>query len=73
MIRANDRQLRNRSPDLEAHWPLKARRPSEFLTEAVRAGAPWTTQAAWPWESIERIGAGNASSGLGPNTKGGLG
>ena len=69
----NDRQLRNRSAVLEARWQLKARRPSEFLTEAVRAGAPWTTQAAWPWESIERIRAGNASSGIGPDAKAGLG
>ena len=53
----NDRQLRNRSTDLEAHWQLAARRPSEFLVEAVRSGAPWTSQAPWPWESIERIRA----------------
>jgi hypothetical protein len=53
----NDRQIRNRSTDLEARWQLRARRPSEFLGEAVRSGAPWTTQAPWPWESIERIQA----------------
>jgi hypothetical protein len=51
----NDRQLRNRSVDLEARWHLKVRRPSEFLVEAVRSGAPWTTQAPWPWESLNRI------------------
>jgi hypothetical protein len=54
----NDRRLRNKSDDLERHWPIRLRRPSEFLTEAVRAGAPWTTRAPWPWESIERILAG---------------
>lgn len=37
----NDRHIRNRSTDLEAHWQLSGRRPSEFLAEAVRAGAPW--------------------------------
>ena len=54
----NDKQLRNRSDQVAAHWGLKLRRPSEFLTEAVRAGAPWTTRAPWPWDSIERIQRG---------------
>ena len=67
----DDRRIRNRSTDLEAHWQLSVRRPSEFLAEAVRAGAPWTTQAPWPWESTERIGAGNASSGIGATVTGG--
>ena len=59
----NDRQLRNRSVALEARWRLRVRRPSEFLAEAVRAGAPWTTRSPWPWESIERIRAGNPHRG----------
>jgi hypothetical protein len=57
----NDRQLRNRATDMEARWGLKIRRPSEFLEDAVRAGAPWTTTAPWPWESIERIRAAHDS------------
>ena len=61
----NDRQLRNRSADVEARWQLRIRRPTEFLTEAVRAGAPWTTRAPWPWENIERICSGNAQFGSG--------
>lgn len=56
----NDRQLRNRTSLLEAHWHLRVRRPSEFLVEAVRDRAPWTTLAPWPWESIRRIGSGVA-------------
>lgn len=51
----NDRQMRNRSSALEARWQLKVRHPSEFLIEAVRAGAPWASLAPWPWESIQRI------------------
>jgi hypothetical protein len=60
----NDRQLLNRSVDLEMRWRLKVRRPSEFLVEAVRAGAPWTVWAPWPWESIERIRAGSRTYGI---------
>ena len=54
----NDRQLRNRSDEVLQRWQLMLRRPSEFLVEAVQAGAPWTTVAPWPWESIERIRSG---------------
>jgi hypothetical protein len=72
----NDRQLRNRSVDLEPRWRLRVRRPSELLVEAVRAGAPWTTRAPWPWESIERIHAGLPGRGQrsdsGRGTAGGL-
>lgn len=46
----NDRRLRRRSPTTEARWDLRLRQPSEFLEEAVRAGAPWPTHSAWPWE-----------------------
>lgn len=51
----NDRQLRNKSNRLEERWGLRLRRPSEFLVEAVRDGAPWTTRASWPWISMEWI------------------
>ncbi len=54
----NDRQLRNRSAGVSGRWPLAIRRPSEFLVEAVQGGAPWTTRAPWPWDSIERIRSG---------------
>ncbi len=53
-ILTNDRQLRNRSREVEAACGLKLRRPSEFLVEAVRLGAPWS-RAPWPWVSLERI------------------
>jgi hypothetical protein len=53
----NDVRLRNKSDLVEDQWQLGLCRPMEFLIEAVRAGAPWTTRAPWPWESIERIGA----------------
>jgi hypothetical protein len=49
----NDRRLRNRSSAIERGWGLRVRRPSEFLVEAVRAGAPWPASVAWPWEVIE--------------------
>lgn len=54
----NDKQLRNRSDQVQPCWRLAIRRPSEFLVEAVRSGAPWSTRAPWPWESIDRIRAG---------------
>jgi hypothetical protein len=54
----NDKQLRNKSDQVQERWQLVIRRPSEFLVEAVQAGAPWTTRAPWPWESIERIQGG---------------
>ena len=59
----NDRQLRNRSGQVEMRWGLALRRPSEFLIEAVRSGVPWTTQAPWPWETIERIHLGRPAVG----------
>jgi predicted nucleic acid-binding protein len=46
----NDRQLRSTSDRVESRWGLGIRRPSEFVAEAVSAGAPWTTLAPWPWE-----------------------
>jgi hypothetical protein len=54
----NDKQLRNRSDQVRERWQVMIRRPSEFLVEAVRAGAPWPTRAPWPWESIDRIRGG---------------
>lgn len=54
----NDKQLRNKSDQVQERWQLVIRRPSEFLVEAVQAGAPWTTRAPWPWESIDRIRGG---------------
>src|SRR5918994_4291250 len=51
----NDKQLRNKSDQVFGALELVIRRPSEFLVEAVQAGAPWTTRAPWPWESIDRI------------------
>lgn len=51
----NDRRLRNRSDSTQTMWGLRLRRPSEFLVEAVRAGAPWSSRAPWPWESLDRI------------------
>ncbi len=49
----NDRRLRNRSTGLQAPGNLRVRRPSEFLAEAVQAGAPWPTTVPWPWEIID--------------------
>jgi len=57
----NDKRLRNRGDSIEARWGLKLRRPSEFLVDSVRAGAPWTTNAPWPWKSVARIRAGHAT------------
>ncbi len=54
----NDRRLRSKSDPVEWRWHLAIRRPSEFVLEAVRAGAPWTTRAPWPWESVDRIRRG---------------
>lgn len=54
----NDKQLRNKSDQVQGRWPLVVRRPSEFLVEAVQAGAPWTTRAPLPWGSIDRIRGG---------------
>jgi hypothetical protein len=54
----NDKQLRNKSDQVQERWQLVIRRPSEFLVEAVQAGAPRTTRAPWPWESIDRIQGG---------------
>jgi hypothetical protein len=62
----NDRQLRNKTSEVEGRWDLRIRRPSEFLTEAVRAGAPWPTWAPWPWESIGRLRAGTQGLGIRP-------
>jgi hypothetical protein len=59
----NDKQLRNRSDAVEVRWACAIRRPSEFLVEAVRAGAPWTTLAPWPWESFDRIRDGQSILG----------
>jgi hypothetical protein len=56
----NDRRLRKKSEQVQGRWQLALRRPSEFLVEAVQAGAPWTTRAPWPWESIDRIRDGCA-------------
>ena len=54
----NDKQLRNKSTRVAERWGIEFRRPSEFLTESIKAGAPWTTRAPWPWESIEPIRRG---------------
>jgi hypothetical protein len=54
----NDKQLRNKSDQVQGRWQLVIRRPSEFIVEAVQAGAPWTARAPWPWESIDRIRGG---------------
>lgn len=51
----NDRRLRNKSAKLNDGWGLTIRRPSEFLVEAVRAGAPWPTNSPWPWETIATL------------------
>jgi hypothetical protein len=51
----NDKRLRNKSDQVQGRWQLALRRPSEFLVEAVQAGAPWTSRAPWPWDSIDRI------------------
>lgn len=59
----NDRRMRNKSDAVEARWGLRLRRPSEFLVEAVRSGAPWPVGVPWPWESLERIKAGLADIG----------
>jgi hypothetical protein len=59
----NNRQLRNRSDEVQKRWELVSQRPSEFLVEAVRAGAPWTTRAPWPSESIYRIQGGRPTIG----------
>lgn len=59
----NDRQFRNRSAAVEMNWRLRLRRPSEFLVEAVQAGAPWSARAPWPWESLDRILSGSADLG----------
>jgi hypothetical protein len=53
----NDRRLRNKSDAVDTRWGCALRRPSEFLVEAVQAGAPWTSLAPWPWETFERIGS----------------
>jgi len=53
VLLTNDRQLRNRSPEIERKWPLRLRRPSEFLVEAVQAGAPWPASVAWPWQLLD--------------------
>jgi hypothetical protein len=57
----NDKRLRNHGDSIEERWGLKLRRPSEFLVDSVRAGAPWTTNAPWPWESLARIRAGRGT------------
>lgn len=50
----NDKALRNRSPAIEVRWPLRLRRPSEFLVEAVRdERAPWPVGVPPPWEQLE--------------------
>jgi predicted nucleic acid-binding protein len=59
----NDRRLHSKSDSVERRWHLALRRPSEFLVEAVRAGAPWTTHAPWPWESVDRIRRGQPIMG----------
>ena len=59
----NDKRLRNKSEQVQARWQLVMRRPSEFLVEAVQAGAPWTTRAPWPWESMDRIRSGCSVTG----------
>jgi predicted nucleic acid-binding protein len=41
----NDKQLRNKSDQVQGRWQLVIRRPSEYLVEAVQTGAPWTTRA----------------------------
>jgi hypothetical protein len=57
----NDLRLCKRSPAISDRWGLRIQRPSEFLVEAVRSRAPWTTLAPWPWESLERIKRGVAT------------
>jgi hypothetical protein len=49
----NDRRLRNRSAGIQDLGNLPVRRPSEFLAEAVQAGAPSPTTVPWPWEIID--------------------
>jgi hypothetical protein len=51
----NDRRLRNRSAGIQALGNLRVRRPSEFLVEAVQAGAPWPTMVPWPWQIIDEF------------------
>jgi hypothetical protein len=56
VLLTNDRKLRNRSPAIEARWPIRLRRPSEFLIEAVRdERAPWSVRARWPWEQLDDL------------------
>jgi hypothetical protein len=49
----NDRRLRKKSDVLEDRWSLRCRRPSEFVVEAVRSGAPWPSAVPWPWENMK--------------------
>jgi hypothetical protein len=58
VLLTNDKRMRNRSSRIESLWGLQLRRPSEFLVDAVRSGAPWTADAPWPWETLARIRAG---------------
>lgn len=60
----NDRKLRNKSAFLEVRWQLAVRRPSEFLCEAVRKGAAWTTRAPWPWEALGRPAGGGPDTAV---------
>jgi hypothetical protein len=48
----NDHKLRKRSEVIQAMWGLRLLLPSEFLLEAVRAGAPWPVRVPWPWELL---------------------
>jgi hypothetical protein len=55
VLLTNDRRLRKRALAIERIASLRLRLPSEFLVEAVRAGAPWPTSVLWPWEIIEHF------------------
>jgi hypothetical protein len=55
VLLTHDRDLRKRSPAIESRWRLRVQRPSDFLQEAVSAGAPWPVATPWPWEVIERF------------------
>ena len=45
-----DRALLAKGEQVAARWGLKLQLPSQFLSEAVKAGAPWPTRAPRPWE-----------------------
>ena len=46
-----DKGIIKRPAVIENKWGFRVRRPSEFLLESVRAGAPSPTTVPWPCES----------------------